>query len=99
MDLRFLDNLGLEDRIRLINALLQCDCLKTPAERDAVAQSLPQQISGKIKRFPDAKKDVNSILNACLQFDAGVAQFLEIIRFFEDGKAKPWKNVERIVNE
>src|SRR5262245_7715436 len=99
MNLRFPDNLETKDRFRLIDALLQCDCLKTPASRDAVAQSLPNQINGKIKRFPDAKMDVNSILNACLQFDDGVARFIETIRYFENEKSKPWQAVERIINE
>src|SRR5262249_2112070 len=73
--------------------------LKTTAARGAIAQSLSQQISDKIRRFPDAKMDVSSILNACLQFKGGVAQFSETTRFFEGEESKPWLNVRRVINE
>jgi hypothetical protein len=99
MDLLFPDNLEMKDRNRLIKALVECDCLKTPASRDLVVEDLPKEISSRIKRFPDAITDVKSILQSCRQFDGGLEQFIEVIRDSQDEMTKTWQEVQKIIDE
>jgi len=71
----------LDNESNFVETLLQCDRLKTPADRDNVVRHLLQEVSDRIKRFPSAQTDVNGILTVCMQVDGGVAQFLDVIRF------------------
>src|SRR5262245_24996154 len=57
---------------RIVGALLDCDCLKTPQSRDQVIAELPSAIGGRIPRHSNSRQDVLSIVNSCLQFPAGL---------------------------
>jgi len=99
MDLRFPENLEPKDIIRLAGALVKCDCLKTPAERDLVVGFLPQEISSRIKRFTDAIKDVASILQSCKGFDGGMEKLIETTRFFQGEETNTWQEAQKIIDE
>jgi hypothetical protein len=84
---------------QLVEALLECDCLKTPAARDQVIGNLPTAISAKITRFPNAKQDVMGLVNTCRQFDEGMQQLYEAIKFFEDETSLPWRNLQTVTQQ
>jgi hypothetical protein len=83
---------------KLVDALLGCDCLNTPQSRDQIIGSLTSAIQNRINRHSNARQDVLSIVNTCLQFPAGLESFLEIVGSFE-GDSIPWQKVRAILKE
>ncbi|HEX9000398.1 MAG TPA: hypothetical protein VGB07_10905, partial [Blastocatellia bacterium] len=83
---------------KLVDALLGCDCLNTPQSRDQIIASLPPAIQNRINRHSNARQDVLSIVNTCLQFPAGLESFLEIVGSFE-GDSIPRQKVQIVLKE
>lgn len=83
---------------KLVDALLGCDCLSAPQSRDQIIGSLPSAIQNRINRHSNARQDVLSIVNTCLQFPAGLESFLEIVGSFE-GDSIPRQKVRAILKE
>src|SRR5262245_37027622 len=87
--------LDFKSKQRLVEALLNCECLKTPQSRDQVITALPGAIGSRINRHPSSKQDVLSMVNTCLQFPAGLENLLEIVESFE-GDSLPWRKVQTV---
>lgn len=83
---------------KLVDAFLGCDCLNTPQSRDQIIGSLPPAIQNRINRHSNARQDVLSIVNTCLQFPAGLESFLEIVGSFE-GDSIPRQKVQIVLKE
>lgn len=83
---------------KLVDALLGCDCLSTAQSRDQIIGSLTSAIQNRINRHSNARQDVLSIVNTCLQFPAGLESFLEIVGSFE-GDSIPWRKVQVVLKE
>ncbi len=64
--------------------------------RDSVVRELPAGIRHGISRRDNARADVLSIVDACMDYENGTAELLEAVRFFEGG-SKCMKNVEKII--
>ena len=90
--------LDFKSKQRLVEALLNCECLKTPQSRDQVITALPGAIGSRINRHPSSKQDVLSMVNTCLQFPAGLENLLEIVESFE-GDSLPWRKVQTVLRE
>src|SRR5215510_12890765 len=82
--------LDFKSKQRLVEALLGCECLKTPQSLNQVVVELPADIRNRIKRHSNPKQDVLSIVNTCLEFQAGLESFLEIVGSFE-GNSLRWQ--------
>jgi hypothetical protein len=82
----------LSSKRKLVEALLACDPMKTTQSRDQVIEDLPAEICNKIKRYPNSKQDVDSVVTACLQFAGGVERLLEVVRYYE-GDTIAWQEV------
>src|SRR5215213_6500150 len=83
-------NISTSDKYALAAALLECDCMKDVGSRNQVVNDLPGEISVNIIRFPGAKQDVVSIVDACLKHAGGIQSLMDVVRFFEDG-SKHWQ--------
>lgn len=99
MTLKFPETIESRSIFRLVEALLECDCLKTPAARDQVIGMLPPAISAKITRFPNAKQDVMGLVNCCRQFEDGLERLYDAIKFLEDETSSPWRNLQTVTQQ
>lgn len=95
----FPDRLDKADRYRLVEVLLECDCMKTPQSRDQVVADLPLEISGKVNRNPNNKLDVTGIVQACLQFKGGMECLFTTVEFYEGKNAIPWQKTLEVKRE
>lgn len=84
----------------LVDRLLACPSLSTPAGRTGVIGQLPGQIANAISFAPSAsaKADVTSLVRTCLNFPDGLQSLLEIVRFYDDGTI-PLMELERYLTE
>ena len=90
--------LDFKSKQRLVEALLNCECLKTPQSRNQVVGALPDAIGSRINRHSRSNQDVLSIVNTCLEFEAGLKDFLEIVESFE-GNSLRWLGVQAVLRE
>src|SRR5262245_17114417 len=90
--------LDFKSKQRLVEALLGCECLKTPQSLDQVVVELPADIRTRIKRHSNPKQDVLSIVNTCLEFQAGLENFMEIVGSFE-GNSLHWQEAQAVLRE
>jgi len=90
--------LDFKSKQRIVDALLDCECLKTPHSIDQLVAELPADIRSRIKRHSNPKQDVLSIVNTCLEFEAGLKDFLEIVENFE-GKSRRWLDLQAVLRE
>ncbi|MGH9752595.1 MAG: SUMF1/EgtB/PvdO family nonheme iron enzyme [Blastocatellia bacterium] len=87
------------DRYKLVEALLECDCMKTPQSRDQVVVDLPPEIGSKINRNLNNKLDVMNIVQACLQFKGGMEGLFASVEFYEGKNALSWRKVLEVKQE
>jgi|RhiMetdeSRZDD1v2_1073273.scaffolds.fasta_scaffold162814_2 effector-associated domain 2 (EAD2)-containing protein/iSTAND domain-containing protein len=95
----FPDRLDTADRHKLVEALLECDCMKTPQSRDQVLAGLPREIERKANRSQNNKWDVDAIVHSCLQFPDGMKCLFSRIKFFEEETSRPWQSVQAVLQE
>lgn len=68
---------------RLLPLFTAISSLARHDSREAMIGMLPRQTVGIMNRHNQANFDILGILQACLKFDGGLAEFVEIIRLFE----------------
>src|SRR5262245_9839439 len=88
----FPQDFDLSSKRKLVEAMLECDPMKTTQSRDQVVADLPAEIGNKIKRHSNNKQDVDSIVTTCLQFAGGVERLLGVVRYYE-GDTIAWQKV------
>jgi TIR domain/Effector-associated domain 2 len=86
------------DRAKLVEALLECDCMKTVNSRNTIVQDLPAEIHQRLQLRGTNKEDVNEIVRVCAQFPDGLEKLLQRVRYFE-GESYFWRNLEQVVEE
>jgi hypothetical protein len=86
------------DRGKLVEALLDCDCMKTVNSRNAIVRDLPSGIQGSLNLGGKAREDVNDIVYVCSQTPDGINIFLQRVRFFE-GETFTWMRLDQIARE
>jgi len=70
----------LTDRDKLVEALLECDCMKTIQSRNRIVRDLPAEIQQKIAGGGTAKQDVDEIVDVSSQFPAGLEKLLQRVK-------------------
>src|SRR5215510_1803206 len=85
-------------RQKIVVALFDCDCMKTPQSRAKIVQDLPADVQSKIVLGATAKQDVDEIVRVCLQFPEALETLLQRVRFFE-GESTPRQRLDEVVNE
>ncbi|MFN0088028.1 MAG: toll/interleukin-1 receptor domain-containing protein [Blastocatellia bacterium] len=88
-------NLNSAEINTLVDALLECDCMKTINSRASVIQGLPPAIQHRLRGGGTSRQDVDEIVRACAQFSGGLESLLQRVKFFEAG-SHPWGNVEQV---
>ncbi len=83
-------------KMKLADALLNCSTMSDRDMRDSVVDELPVEIRHKIKRSNSARSDVLSIVTACMDYEDGISELVEAVRFFE-GSAICMKKVDGIL--
>lgn len=79
----------------LVEALLQCASVRNRNSRDDIVDHLSEALKGTISRREKDKFDVTNIVKRCMEYEDGLATFVEIVKFFE-GDSNSMKNVEKI---
>jgi hypothetical protein len=89
---------SLEFRRRLVDALLQCNCMTTPTSRNQIISQLPAEIGTTIPRHENTKADVFSIVTRVNDFKNGLNSLLEVVNFFE-GNSAAWNNLQQVIGK
>ncbi len=84
----------------LVNLLLACPSLGTPAGRGSTVSNLPSNIRNAINYSPtaNAKQDLNNIVQGCLNYPNGWKALLEIVEFY-DGGSLPWQSLQNYLTQ
>lgn len=88
--------LDFQQKAELVQALLDCPSMNDRGRRDAIVSNLPAAIKGSVVRDSASSFDVTNILDACLQYQNGLAQLIQIIRFYENNSL-PMQRVEQTI--
>jgi len=91
--------LSFSDRRRLVDALLDCNCIATPQSRDAIIGGLNKNIRSRIARRGNIRQDVESLVSACLEFARGIESLLETVRYYEGEPSMAWRRLEQVARE
>jgi hypothetical protein len=95
----FPDRLDTTYRYKLVEALLECDCMNTTAGRDRVVADLPPQIRAKIKGGQASKLEVTDIVLACHGFADGMESLFDCVKFYEEETSKSWLRLQAVWQE
>jgi hypothetical protein len=86
------------DRARLVEALLECDCMKAVNARNAVVWDLPAEVQQRLQAGGTTKQDVDEIVRVCAQFPGALDTLLQRVRFFE-GPSFAWQKLEQVAHD
>jgi len=84
---------GFSSRRKLVDALLDCDCMKLPQSRVKVIRELPSEIQQKISAGGSNMQDVDDIVRSCRLFPNGIERLLEAVNYYE-GNSLLWQRVQ-----
>lgn len=84
------EELPLNLRYKLADALLKCDCISTPENRNQLNLELPEEIRNRIIRGQDALSDVKGIVDGCSKVFEGVYRLYEAISRLEGPVLMGW---------
>jgi hypothetical protein len=90
--------LTLQDRAKLVDALLNCDSIKSLHSRKTLVRDLPLDVQNKLHGGGTTKEDVDEIVRVCAQYDDGLETLLERVRYFE-GESIPRKKLDQVARE
>ena len=88
----------MQGAIETVEALLDCDCMKTVNSRNSVIQDLPADIQQRRRARGTSKEDVDELVRVCAQFPDGLEQLLQRVKYFE-GESYAWKKLDKIASE
>jgi hypothetical protein len=93
-------DLSFTDKERLLDGLLAVRALHDPDLRNLYVTELEAHLGRalNLSRFPDARHDLLSVVNACVSCTGGLRSFVRIIRGFH-GDSAPVATVERLVDD
>ncbi|MBN1875110.1 MAG: SIR2 family protein [Anaerolineae bacterium] len=80
---------------QLIDALLTCPTVSNRGTRDIVVNDLPAEIRVNIRRNDVDRFDVSNIVTTCLNYEDGVHEFIEAVRFYESNSI-PMQTVDNL---
>lgn len=86
------------ERGKLVEALFDCDCMKTAQSRNSVLRDLPDEIQQRFTGGGTAKQDIDDLVRICSQFPNGLEALLQRVLFFE-GKSFAWMRLEQVARE
>jgi hypothetical protein len=71
--------------------------MRNPASRDLIVKGLREEIQGMMTRNMQLPKlDIRGIVDACNNYEGGIAQLMKKLKSFEDG-SKPMRRVEEFL--
>jgi hypothetical protein len=85
-------------QLALARALLRCPTVFDRQTRDAIVNDLPEMIRLGISRSDTALLDVRNIISLALNYQGGLAAFIDGVRAFE-GDSLPIAEVDRVLAE
>jgi hypothetical protein len=89
--------LTLEERDRLVDALLKCATLTAGNRRNQTIADLRPSIANDIERDAATRFDVIAIVKTCARFRGGLSEFIHIVETYE-GNSKAAANIRQIAN-
>lgn len=89
--------LDLNERAKLVEALLKCDRMKTPQSRSRIVRDLPAEIQHRIVAGGTSKEDVDEIVRVSEDFEGGLKALLDRVKYYEGEKSYTWKDVQEAV--
>jgi len=88
--------MNFERKLGLVNALLECDIMKSPGKRDTVVNQLRSDIRDTVQRDTNARVDVLNIVGRCGDFPGGMDELVGIVRVLE-GPSKGMRRVDEVL--
>jgi hypothetical protein len=82
--------------MEIVNVLLDCPSMQTPASRDTVLNQIRPEIRRSVQRNPRADLDVLNMVSASSNYSGGLAELLEVVRTLE-GNSIPMQRVDALV--
>jgi vWA-MoxR associated protein C-terminal domain/Effector-associated domain 2 len=94
-----IESLPLEFRHKMIivNALLECDCLKPDLQ--AVSGQLDRQIQSRLKPGRARNQALLELVDVCLNFPGGIAQLMHVVGFLEEKSSRNFRRLHAAVLE
>jgi Effector-associated domain 2 len=79
--------LDLKERHNLIEKLLACPCLNADESRRSFINGLPDELKHGMLRgvLASGRQEVTNLLETCLNYEGGLPQLLDSIRFYDKG--------------
>ncbi len=83
----------------LTNALLACPNISERERRNAIINDLPADIKHNITRNSNDKIEVNNLVKTCLNYEGGLQELIETLKYYEGETSESFQKVEKIIEE
>lgn len=90
--------MDLEDRDKLVEALLKCDCLARAQARNAIIRDLPAEVRENLNGTGTNRDAVTEMVEVSSRYADGIETLLQRVHYFERNSFS-WQAVERVVAE
>lgn len=75
--------MGPQQKMQLVDALLQCQSVSNRQTRDTVVDGLPTEVKYNIQRSANDRVDVMNIVTTALHYSGGLESFIDLVRMYE----------------
>jgi hypothetical protein len=89
--------MSIQQKMTLVNALLEVGAIKDRATRDTVINELPPSLKNNIQRHAADRTDVMNIVSTCMNYANGLQQLVEVLVIYE-GDSLPMQKVKQLVS-
>lgn len=86
-------------RISLVEALLECPCIRQRSTRDALVEQLSSDLRTRLSRHDIDRVDVLSIVGRCCDWEGGLDELVETVRGFETDKSLPFQRTLQVYRQ
>lgn len=87
----------LDQKMKLVDLLLQCTCLQTEQGRKNIIDELPFDIKARMSRGSNARLDVKNMLDTYCSFKPDISELIQIVEVYE-GETIALKDVKTFLN-
>jgi hypothetical protein len=84
-------------RFEVVNCCLKVPVLAGQPGRDQVVRQLRPDIAAVAARYSQPRMDLHGIVTACLAYEGGLAEFVEVVGGFEGGSL-PMRDLRQAVD-
>lgn len=90
--------LSFREKSSIVSALLECPNIRDIRSRDEILKQLPPKIYDAVAYSPQNKIHVMNIVDTCLRYSGGLAEFVDILRYIEED-SEPMQNLDSLLSQ